>query len=165
MTGKDLAQLAGLSPALISQIERGNTDPSLDSLRRIARTLGVPLFDLFDERPRQRALVIRRDQRTTVAAPDGGIAYERVSPRNGRLELLHGVLQPGTASSASLWAHPPSEECVLVVEGTVVVEIEDERIALEAGDSAYFDSGRPHRYRNETEALARFIVAVTPPSF
>lgn len=164
MTARDFAQLVELSPALISQIERGNTDPSLDSLRRIARGLGVPLFDLFDERPKQLARVVRRDQRKTVRAPDGDIAYERLSPGNGRLELLHGILQPRTASSASLWAHAPSEECVLVVEGTVVVEIEDERIVLETGDSAYFDSARPHRYRNDTEALARFIVAVTPPS-
>jgi transcriptional regulator with XRE-family HTH domain len=165
LTAKDFAQLAGVSPALISQIERGNTDPSLDSLRRIARALNVPLFDLFDERPRQHARVVRREQRMTLTAPDGGIAYERVSPGNGRLELLHGVLQPGTVSSPTLWAHPPSEECVVVVEGTVVVEIEDEEIVLGPGDSAYFDSARPHRYRNDTEAPARFLVAVTPPSF
>lgn len=48
-TRKDLAQLAGLSPSLISQIERGETSPSIASLVRLARALHVPLKTFFEE--------------------------------------------------------------------------------------------------------------------
>lgn len=164
MTAAQLARAAAISPAQVSQIERGHTDPSLESLRRIAKAIDIALFDLFDDRLPETARVVRRDQRMVVGASQQGIVYERVSPANARVEMLEGVLEAGTASSDELWAHPPSEECVLVLEGALVVEIEDDRIELSVGDSAYFESARPHRYVNTSSERARFVLAVDPPS-
>src|SRR5919106_6491606 len=64
MTLTALARATGLSAGLISQVERRLTDPSLETLRRIARTLDVPLFSLFREPDADSgAVVIRRDRR------------------------------------------------------------------------------------------------------
>jgi transcriptional regulator with XRE-family HTH domain len=165
MTLTELARTSGLSAGLISQVERGLTDPSLETLRRVARTLDVPLFSLFREaEPDSGAAVVRRDRRMQVSSPHGGISYERLSPGSGKLELLEGTLEPGAASSERPWSHP-SEECVTVLQGQLLVEVGTARYELAAGDSCYFDSRSPHRYVNPTERLTVFLVAITPPSF
>jgi transcriptional regulator with XRE-family HTH domain len=165
MTLTALARATGLSAGLISQVERGLTDPSLETLRRIARTLDVPLFSLFREADDDSdALVVRRDRRMQVSSPHGGITYQRLSPGSGRLELLEGSLEPGAASSPTPWSHP-SEECVTVQQGRLLLEVGTQRYELDAGDSCYFDSRSPHRYVNPTTQPTVFLVAVTPPSY
>jgi transcriptional regulator with XRE-family HTH domain len=165
MTLTALARATGLSAGLISQVERGLTDPSLETLRRIARTLDVPLFSLFREPDAEsEAVVVRRARRMQVSSPHGDISYQRLSPGFGRLELLEGTLGPGAASSAAPWSHP-SEECVTVQEGRLVVEVGGQRHELESGDSCYFDSRSPHRYVNPTREPTVFLVAITPPSY
>lgn len=158
------ARMTDLSPGLISQVERGLTDPSLETLRRVSRALDVPLFSLFNEVERESVAVVRRGKRVQVRSPHGGITYARLSPGAGKLELLEGTLGPWGVSSETPWSHP-SEECVVVLGGRLVVEVEEESYDLEAGDSCYFDSRRPHRYRNPAEEPVTFIVAVTPPSY
>ncbi|MFC6882735.1 MULTISPECIES: helix-turn-helix domain-containing protein [Actinomadura] len=164
MTVKQLAEAAEVSTGLISQVERGLTDPSLETLRRLARALGLPLFDLFREQEQEAVAVVRQTRRIVVRSPNGGIAYTRVSPGAGRLEVLEGVLEPGGASSAEAWSHP-SEECIVVLAGRLVVEAAGERYELGQGDSCYLDSRIPHRYVNEGTIAVTFLVSVTPPSY
>lgn len=158
------ADRAELSPGFVSQLERGLVDPSLDSLRRIAAVLGVPLFDLFADGGGQGPAVVRRDGRVQVTSPRGGISYQRLSRGSGRLEVLEGVLEPGGSSSPTPWTHP-SEECVTVITGSVQVEVDGQEIRLSEGDACSFDSRLPHRYLNDGDVPARFIVAITPPSY
>jgi transcriptional regulator with XRE-family HTH domain len=164
LTVRELAREAGLSPALISQVERGINDPSLDSLRRIAQVLEVPLFNLFQQPLEAAVPVIRAKSRMQVRSPHGDLAYSRLSPGFGKLEVLEGTLLPGGCSSQEPWSHP-SEECVVVVKGTLVVEVDAVRHVLKPGDSCYFDSRLPHRYINEAKTACVFQLSVTPPSF
>lgn len=164
MTVTELARAADVSIGLISQVERGISDPSLETLRRIARVLETPLFNLFAEDGGERVALVRRDARMYVRSPRGGITYQRLSSGSGKIEVLEGRLDPGAASSEEPWSHP-SEECVVVLTGTLVVEVEGARHELDTGDSASFDSRSPHRYLNETSEPVRFLLAVTPPSY
>jgi transcriptional regulator with XRE-family HTH domain len=164
LTVAQLAEAAGVSTGLISQVERDRTDPSLETLRKIAKVLQLPLFSLFQEQDAKAVSVIRADNRMLVASPAGGITYSRVSPGHGRLEMLKGHLPPGGYSAAEPWSHP-SEECVLVLEGELVVEVSGGRHRLGTGDSCYLDSSLPHRYLNLTDEPVDFVIAVTPPSY
>lgn len=164
LTVRALASSTGLSIGLISQVERGLVDPSLETLRRVGRVLEVPIFDLFGDARDAPAAVVRKDTRMLIQSPQGGVTYTRISPGSGKIEMLEGHLEPGGASSAQPWAHP-SEECVLVVSGRVVVEVAGERYLLASGDSCYFDSRLPHRYTNETSQPARYVLGITPPSY
>lgn len=164
LTLAHLAEQTGLSTGLISQVERDITDPSLETLRRVARALDVPLFSLFRDDDQSATAIVRADRRVRVASPHGQITYARVSPGSGRLELLEGTLEPGGESSPEPWSHP-SEECVVVLHGLLVVEVDAEEHTLDVGDSCYFDSRLPHRYRNPYGDPTRFLVAVTPPSY
>lgn len=161
---RDLAATAGLSPGFVSQVERGLTDPSMESLRRIAATLHVPLFDLFQDGSGSGPAVVRAGSRVSIRSPQGGVTYSRITPGAGRLEVLEGHLEPGGMSSADPWSHP-SEECVVVQQGRLVVEIDGQRHTLESGDSCSFNSRLPHRYLNEGEAAVSFLLAITPPSY
>ena len=165
LTVRQLAAGAAVSPALISQVERGINDPSLDTLRRIAEVLQVPLFDLFQAPSSGRGVeVVRAGERMEVGSPRGDLRYTRISAGFGNVEVLEGVLEPGGASSEEPWSHP-AEECALVTEGRLVVEVHGQRHLLAAGDSVSFDSRLPHRYLNEEAARAVFVLSVTPPSY
>lgn len=159
-----LADEAGLSTGLISQVERGLSDPSLETLRRIARVLDVPIFSLFQQDADATVAVVRKNRRMRVSSPEHDIVYSRVSPGRGRLEVLHGRLGPRKTSAAEPWSHP-SEECVLVLSGALIVEVAGTDYELAEGDSCYLDSTLPHRYRNPYPRIAEFLVTVTPPSY
>lgn len=161
---RGLSAQADVSIGMLSQIERGVTDPSLQTLRQVSRALDVPLFDFFQPAEPTSVAVVRRDRRVGLAAPHSEVAYTRVSHGSGQLEMLEGTLAPGGASSPEPWSHA-SEECAVVTAGTVTVEVADNAHVLEVGDSCYFDSRLPHRYVNDGDEPAVFILAVTPPSF
>ena len=161
---RKLAADIGVSPALVSQVERGINDPSLDTLRRIAQALDTPLFDLFQEPVHTSVAVVRAEDRALIRGAHASISYARVSPGVGNLEVLEGVLGPHGVSSEEPWAHP-SEECVIVTSGQLTVEVGDERHLLRSGDACYFDSRRPHRYVNEHATAAVFMLSITPPSY
>jgi transcriptional regulator with XRE-family HTH domain len=165
MTIAQLADAADVSRALISQVERGLTDPSLATLRQIARVLSVPLFDLFESAPAPSPVtLIRRGQESTITSPNGDASYARKSAPNGQVEVLRGELRPGGVSHAEPWSHP-AEECVIVVAGALLVEVDGAAHRLGIGDSCYFDSRLPHRLVNDTDQPTEFLVAVTPPSY
>ncbi|WP_158880486.1 helix-turn-helix domain-containing protein [Amycolatopsis anabasis] len=164
MTATELAKAAEVSVGLISQVERGITDPSLETLRRIARALDTPLFSLFTEEAGERVSVVRRDHRMSIRSPHGGLTYHRLSAGAGKIEVLEGRLEPGAASSELPWSHP-SDECVAVLAGRLLLEVDGERHELRLGDSATFDSRLPHRYVNETTKPVRFLLSITPPSY
>lgn len=164
LTVAGLAEAADVSTGLISQVERNLADPSLETLRKVASVLDVPLFSLFTDAEPEPVSVVRRDRRMRVASPDSDVAYTRVSPGQGRLEVLEGELAPGGSSTPRPWSHP-SEECAVVTAGELTVEIGGTAYTLGPGDSCYFDSRVPHRYVNNGDEQTRFYVSVTPPSY
>ncbi|MGC4960868.1 helix-turn-helix domain-containing protein [Gordonia sp. DT101] len=164
LTMVQLAESAGVSQGLISQVENGRADPSLETLRRIAEALGAPLFDLFQDGAPSPVNVLRAGNRASVTTPTGSLTYEKLSPPSATLEVLRGRLEPNDVSSREPHAHPASE-CVVVESGSMVVEVAGERIELEAGDSATYDSRLPHRYLNESDERTVFLVLASPPSF
>ncbi|TCO45273.1 helix-turn-helix domain-containing protein [Actinocrispum wychmicini] len=160
---RQLAATAGVSPALLSQIENGTADPSLATLRKLAKVFDESIANLFADPDAPPVFVSRPGQRSRLSAPQGQIAYDRLTPGRGDLEVLQAELSPGDASSPEPWAHP-STECLIVLAGSVVAEINGERHDLVAGEAVTFDSRLPHRYLNDSDTPARIIIAVTPPT-
>lgn len=164
MKANELAAAAGISAPMLSQVERGLVDPSLETLRQIARVLSVPLFELFIvEIDKEQMHVIRAGDETTLATPSGDMTYRRKSTAGMQLEVLEGELQPGGSSRTTVWSHE-AEECIVVIRGSLVIETDRGRTALAEGDSCHFDSRIPHRFLNEAETVTEFMISVTPPS-
>lgn len=164
-TLSQLAGAAGISESLLSQVERGRVDPSLATLRSIARSLEIPLFELFAEQQSAPQVdIVRAGLATEVTSPDGGLVYSRMSRVGGLLEVLKARLSPGASSHSEPWTHP-AEECIVVLAGELHVEVEGDKYRLNTGDSCYFNSRLPHRFLNESAKEAVYIIAVTPPSY
>jgi transcriptional regulator with XRE-family HTH domain len=160
---RDLGSATGLSATLLSQIERGVTEPSLKSLRLLADYFGHSISDLFKDGPTMEAAqVTRPDDRQMIEAPDGGIRYERVAHGNGRLEVLHGQLRAGE-SSGEPRSHD-AVECAYVLRGVLTVEVQEQVFALTAGEAITLNSNKPHRYSNRGEDETEFMLSVTPPT-
>lgn len=163
MTLAQVSQKSGISVAMISQVERGQVDPSLESLRRLAQTLNVPMFELFRPPDTAPVAITRSGERRQITSAGNGVTYELVSRLGGRIEVLEGTLDSGAASSPEMREHN-AEECVVVREGVLTVEVGLEVVELSTGDSCHFESTIAHRYVNLGDRTARFTVSVTPPS-
>lgn len=164
LTLAELAAASNVSAGMLSQVERGLTDPSLETLRHVARVLSVPLFELFTETADISSVsVTRKGEHIEISSPSSEIRYGRLSAAGRNLEMLRGSLVPGGVSSSAVRSHQ-AEECVVVLTGTLQIDFAESRIALTSGDSAHFDSRIPHRMTNTGDEVTEFIISVTPPS-
>lgn len=165
--GLTLAQLAAqvnLTVSALSQIERGASDPSISSLRRIAGAFDVPMFQ-FLVGTVQRDIVVRRDRRMKLTFPDRELEYELVSAdASGEFEVLSLAITPGGATGAIAARHA-SEECAVVLHGDVVAEVADQLYELSAGDSIKIHRELPHRFMNRSESDAEILIIISPPTF
>jgi transcriptional regulator with XRE-family HTH domain len=158
-----LAEQAGVSKSLVSQIERGVAAPSLDTVRRLASALEVPVFSLFLEEADSHS-VVRRRQRRTIRYPGTRAVRQVLSPHlRGRMALVWVTFPPGEESSAEPVRHT-GEETVVVLRGRLEVQLADQRVVLEEGDSMTFDPQVPHLFRNPGEESAEAISAISPPN-
>ncbi|KQW06211.1 XRE family transcriptional regulator [Leifsonia sp. Root4] len=160
---RSLAEETGLSATLLSQIERGVTEPSLKSLRLVADVFGQSVAMLFDEGAVQAVHISHAGERSKISSPRGHIQYERLMPGNAQLAVLRGVLEPGESSSDEPWSHV-AIECAYVLTGVLTVMVGDSAHEVVAGDAITIDSSQPHRYRNTTNHTVEFILSVNPPT-
>lgn len=165
--GLTLAQLAtqvNLTVSALSQIERGASDPSISSLRRIAQAFDVPMFQ-FMVGTSQREIVVRRDRRTKLNFPDRELEYELVSAdTSGEFEVLSLTISPGGSTSAMATGHA-SEECAVVLAGEVLAEVAGQLYGLGPGDSIKIHRELPHRFINESAVQADLLIIISPPTF
>lgn len=165
--GLTLGQLAGaarLTPSAVSQIERGVTNPSLSSLRRIAGVLGVPMFQFLLDSGASK-LIVPRSERIRLTFPGREITYELVtSPAQGAFEILAMKIAPGGASSAVAAGHA-AEECTIVLSGRLRAHMGDMIWEMGAGDSVTIPSELPHRFENPGVEEAEALTVISPPTF
>jgi len=165
--GLTLAQLAtqvNLTVSALSQIERGASDPSISSLRRIAQAFDVPMFQ-FLVGSGKREIVVRKDRRIKMTFPDRELEYELVSAdTSGEFEVLALTLSPGGATSALPNSHA-SEECAVVLTGSVIAEVAGEAFELDRGDSIKIHRELPHRFVNPGGSPAEILIIISPPTF
>jgi transcriptional regulator with XRE-family HTH domain len=159
-----LAAAAGLSPGLLSQIERGQGNPSLTTLIKLSQALKVPVGRFFDTEDQAGAIVRRADRRRLEVAEDN-LVYELLTPHmHGQLGMLRAQIGAGWDNKDAPFKHP-GEECVTMVQGRLHVCVNGVGYDLEEGDSLTYDSSLPHWYRNPTSEDAVLIGAMTPPTF
>ena len=193
MTLATLSAGSGVSKSMLSKIERDDAAPTVTTLEKIARALGVGLPSLFaDEEvgaleggaapgttgvaPRDRppavattddgeatVSVVRGDRRRKVIMP-WGADYEMLCPdMRHRIEFIL-ISYPVSGGSGDLYSHE-GEECGVVVEGRFKGIVGDQELILGPGDSVYYASSIPHRWENAGDVEAKAIWAITPPSF
>lgn len=165
---KNLAEGIGVSSSLLSQIERGLANPSLNTLRSIAKELNVPMFSLFIYDEADYAQVVRKDERSRITVGHAGSeeiepGYDILSPEpKSNIQLYEMDLKPGKFSSNLPISHK-GEEISVCIEGHVELHIYDNIIELNEGDSVRIEKNIPHRWLNPGDENCKLIVANSPP--
>lgn len=172
MSAKELASSAGISYGMLSQLESGSTQGSVETLRRIAKVLDVTLAQLFadeiaPEAPSdEQAIIVRRDKRKTISFPDPLYSCQMLTPDlQGAIEFVLVTLQPGRVTEEILPHTRGGEECDFVLEGVIEVSLSEKSFTLYAGDCIRFDPAIAHKIENRSDQVATYISAITPPSF
>lgn len=169
LTLQQLAEACDLSLGFLSQVENGQTVPSLSSLRKIAQGLNTSLFTLLAHGQDRHSSVVRPGERITVKWPQLNVAFELLSGNHGPVALQVAMthLPPGAHTCDQLLAHgyAQAEEFTYLWCGRVKLLLGDEELDLEAGTSVHFNSLIPHKYINTGEEEAVMLTVMSPPSF
>jgi len=171
LTVRGMAANIGVSPSLISQIERGRATPSVATLWSIATELGLPVSDLFSDSNVEieqapsggsDASPVQPHETRMAITLAGGVRWERLTAApDSELDFIYVVYPPGAASCAedALTRHG-GREFGYVITGTLAVEVAFEEYILRANDSISFDSTTPHRLRAVGDVAAVAVWAV-----
>lgn len=166
LTIKDLANMIGVTPSLLSQIEKGTANPSINTLKQISNALDIPLFNFFINDESTENLIVRKENRKKIMfSEDDSFAYELLTPNSqGAIEFMLMKIPPKTSSSKELFSHK-GEEVAYVVEGAVTLNLMNKEINLNSGDSVRIPPHSKHKWENTSDYECKVIFAVTPPSF
>jgi quercetin dioxygenase-like cupin family protein len=161
-----LGRHTGLSPALLSKIERGLMFPTLPTLLRVALVFGVGLDFFFSDPRRRHALgVVRRAERLRFAQPEKGATYTfeclDFAAIERKLNAYYAEFDAAPAGKALSHQHAGAE-FIYVISGSLGVTVGHDDNALRGGDAIYFDSSVPHSYRRIGKPPCSAIVVTAP---
>jgi transcriptional regulator with XRE-family HTH domain len=166
LTLRELAGRAGVSAPMLSQVERGETSPTLAVAQRIASGLELSLSQLLRLDEAEGVSVVRRAERRPGGAHARGHDYELVTPPppGQRAEVSEHVLAPGAATGGP--EDPPmheagSRETAVVTHGRLRLVCDGRAHDLDKGDAVTFDADLPHHFENPGRSDARFLAVVT----
>jgi XRE family transcriptional regulator, regulator of sulfur utilization len=160
---RDLAERSGVSAPMLSQVERGETSPTLAVAARIAAGLDLSLSQLLrlDE---DRHVVVTRAEDRRSRRRRGHVVEELTPPLPGqRADVSIHTLEAGGATGAAddpPMHEPGSRETAVLLEGTVDLFIDGERHELGEGDTVTFDADLPHHFENNGSKDARLLAVV-----
>jgi transcriptional regulator with XRE-family HTH domain len=160
---RDLAQRSDVSAPMLSQVERGETSPTLAVAQKIASGLELTLSQLLRLDEGSHVVITRRDQRRERKR--GGHSVEELTPPlpGQRADVSEHTLAPGAATGGPddpPLHEPGSRETAVVLGGAVDLFIDGRREQLGEGDSVTFDADLPHHFENNGRAEARLIAVV-----
>jgi XRE family transcriptional regulator, regulator of sulfur utilization len=160
---RDLAERSGVSAPMLSQVERGETSPTLASAAKIAAGLELTLSQLLRLDEGQHVAVSRASGRRRYER--GGHRFEELTPPlpGQRADVSLHVLEPGatTGGRADPPMHEPgSRETAVVLAGTLALIVDGSRHDLAEGDSVTFDADLPHHFENDGEEPTRFFAVI-----
>jgi transcriptional regulator with XRE-family HTH domain len=163
---RELAARCGVSAPLLSQVERAETSPTLATAARIAAGLELSLSQLLRLDESGALAVVRAGERRPGGAGARGHRYEVVTPPlpGQRAEVSEHRLEPDAATGGPgdpPMHEPGARETALVLEGSLALACDGERVALEAGDAVTFDADLPHHFENRGASTARFLAVVS----
>ena len=165
-TLKTVAEKAGFTASLISQIERDLVDPPISTLGNISKALDVSLLALIDDDAFLEAFdqnaVTRKDQRVKVGSAEFGAVHSLLNPyKNRKMDVMLIEAEAGGSSGPGFHTHV-GEDFEYVIQGIFEVEWNGKTYTLQEGDSLYIDSSKPHRWKNAGEKKMVVLAALIP---
>lgn len=160
---RELAARAGISPGFLSQVERGQANPSVGTLRRLAEELGVTLPDLFTDQQFNGLRILRKAARPVIEVSDFSAKYLLSQKPLRNLEVYAAEFAPG-ATAGEAYVHGDAQEILIAVVGSPTLELDGSTYQLDAGDSAEYRTSVPHTVHNLSDSPVELLWIVSPPT-
>lgn len=168
MTLQQLAAAVGRSLGWLSQVERGQTTPSVRDLGLIAERLGVTISFFFrssSRAPEERGLILRAADRMPIGSSATGLVEELLSPTlAGSFEMVKSTFAPGASSGTPRRPAGAREDGGVLISGRLTLILDGREFALAPGDSFQF-AGADYGWRNEGTEPAVAIWIIAPPVY
>ena len=160
---RDLAERSGVSAPMLSQVERGETSPTLAVAEKIAQGLELTLSQLLRLDEGEHVAVSRAGERRRFER--GGHRFEELTPPlpGQRADVSLHTLKAGATTGGPddpPMHEPGSRETAVVLTGVVALIVDGTRHELRTGDSVTFDADLPHHFENEGGEQARFLAVI-----
>jgi transcriptional regulator with XRE-family HTH domain len=158
---RQLAEKAGLTPSMLSQIESGRLTPSLHTLGRLAGALGIPIASLFEQAPQGRLHLTRKSEYPVVSFDGSSEKWHVLGAGlfQGKIRAVVSTLGPRAkgVKTEKVILDPGQMKLLYVLEGKVALHYNGSTHPLEVGDSAYLDGGSPHGWENLGPKTAKVL--------
>lgn len=158
LTLGQLSNVSGISKAMLSDMEKGNSNPTINTIWKIANGLNVPYTRLM-EGIEDKATLVRKSEAVEQTGESNHYRvycyYKSTPVRN--FELFYVELD-GNSFNASIGHSNKAQEYIFVMQGELILQTFSGNYTLNAGDSLAFDSSKDHTYRNQQNQKASFVV-------
>jgi transcriptional regulator with XRE-family HTH domain len=163
LTQGELAERADLTDGFISQVERGRTSISIDSLKQILDALNISLSDFFQEETRSRMVFGQDEQIEIEEGGDGRLVLLVPGATNRRMEPALLTLKSSQRTSLRT---PFQGDCFgFVLKGRIQIQYGSEHHRVKTGESFYFTADREYQISNVYRGEAEVLWLTTPPMF
>lgn len=161
ITLQEIANKSALSTAYLSKLERNMNSPTLVQLHKICEALEVNFSEVIKSKeipivtPKKEELVVRSNKRNELLSLDEGVIYESLTVGNNNLEGISITIPKNKVVNELSWGHY-SDELGIIIDGTLTIQIENEKYILEKGDSIYIHAHTPHRLISDGKASTSY---------
>jgi DNA-binding transcriptional MerR regulator/mannose-6-phosphate isomerase-like protein (cupin superfamily) len=156
-----VARAAGISVGFLSALERSQMSGSVGTLRKLARFYKTNILDFFDAADTSSLQVRPAERKILEAGP--GVKMELLAWGNTVMEPHLFRVAP-EAGSGDSYTHE-GEEFLYILRGELAITVQEKQYRLKTGDSFYFESATPHRWKNTGRAECWILWVNTPPTF
>ena len=151
-----VSELTGVSKAMLAQIEKGSSNPTVTTLWKIAAGLNVSFSYFMEEEDKEIVHVRQKDIKPIMESEEKMKVYPLFPYDNGRrFEVFTIELEAG-CNHQSLPHNEGTEEYIIVTKGQMEVAIEDSIYSLSCGDAIRYFADKSHSYRNITNDTVSF---------
>lgn len=160
MTLTELSRLSEVSTGLISSMERGVVNPSIDVVMKICRSLNIDPTNLMDiERKGQLIITKRKDQYGIVDSKSSSFVASPIGLQQAKIAVLLSYINPKEEFGRKHVSYDTGE-LILVLNGKVKFFYGDDEYILDAGDSVYFSADRMHYIKNLSAGKTKLVWCV-----
>lgn len=164
LTQEELAERSDLTKGFISQLENGNTSPSVESMESLVKALGTNMSDFFRQEDSVQVVYYYEDAFTALYEKQGSkVSWIVPDAQKNRMEPILLELEPGGKSK--LYTPFEGEAFGYVLEGQIRLSYGEEDYDIDQGNCFYFEANRTHGISNPSKKEAKLLWILTPPNF
>lgn len=161
LSQRELAKRVGVTNSTISMIEKNGVSPSVSSLKKVLSGIPISIGDFFTldlESIEPEQVVFSASEMPDIGANNVSLKLVGATLKGRSMDLLRERYEPGADTGPEMLQHP-GEEGGIVISGEVELTVGFQIYHLKQGDGYYFNSNRPHRFRNVSDQVCEIFSA------